>query len=92
MFIQDVVFRLISTKFVFNFINHKTLIVLEVLLNMDFEFDDIVKHLFDLCVQLLPKRIGTEGKLLIPTILLAFVSRDNIIDLLDVGVHFTLFH
>jgi hypothetical protein len=49
-----------------NFIYNKSFVVLQILLDVDLEFDYIVEHLFNFCVQLFAQRIRLMGELLVP--------------------------
>jgi hypothetical protein len=49
-----------------NLVSNELLVILEVLLDMQLEADDVIKHALDLCVKLFSKRVGTKLKLLIP--------------------------
>lgn len=45
---------------------HETLVVLQVLLNMNLELDYVIEHALDFCVQLFAESIGLESELLVP--------------------------
>lgn len=49
-----------------NLIYNKSFVVLQILLDVDLEFDYIVEHLFNFCVQLFAQRIRLMGELLVP--------------------------
>ena len=50
-------------KFCFDFLIDEGFVVLEILLDVDFELDDIVQNLLNLCVEFLAQGVGTEGQL-----------------------------
>lgn len=58
--------HLIGYELFLELICHETLVVLQVLLNVNLEFDYIVEHALDFCVQLFAESIGLESELLVP--------------------------
>ena len=60
---KSLVFCASFVKLGFDFLVNECFVVLEVLLNMNLEFDDVVQDLFDFCVQFLAQSVGAKREL-----------------------------
>lgn len=62
---------LISSQLMLHLVHDESFVIFEILLNVDFELDDVVQHLLDLGVQFLTKRVRLQRQLLVSVILVA---------------------
>lgn len=58
--------HLIRHELFLELICHETLVVLQVLLDVNLEFDNIIEHALDFGVKLFAESIGLESELLVP--------------------------
>lgn len=56
----------LARKLLLELIGDEALVVLHALLDVHLELDDIVEHAGDLCVELLPQGISSDGELFVP--------------------------
>lgn len=94
---KPLIFCASIVKLSFDFLVDESFVVLEVLLDVDLEFDDIVQDLLNLRVQFLAQGVGTEGQLFesrraVSMLSLVSVTRVRGVCVLDVSVHLALLH
>lgn len=87
----------LARKLLLELIGDEALVVLHALLDVHLELDDIVEHACDLCVELLPQGISSDGELFVPVYQVSkVVTTESPIlrrcNLLNIDIHLPLLH